>query len=77
MKQARITREIAEAAQSIGVKIIRVKKHDHSMIGIHLLMPNQRELEDALNVAERDLFPAIYIHKFSTWAPGAMKRRVS
>ncbi len=76
MKTARITKELKEYAQEIGCKIVRVKDFDSkSMVGIHLLMPSQRELEDALTTAERDLYPAIYIHNFSTWAAGAMKRR--
>jgi len=72
MKVARITKDI----KASGVKVIRVKSFDSkSMIGIHLLMPTQRELEDAVETALRDMFPAIYIHTFSTWAAGAMKRR--
>lgn len=32
-------------------------------IGIHLLNPSQDEIDDAVSVAERDMFPAIYIHR--------------
>jgi len=76
MKRARLTRDIREHAEALGVKLVVVKRFDaKSQVGIHLLMPSTHELWDALHVAERDLFPAIYIHTFSTWAPGAMKRR--
>ncbi len=70
--QCRITKEM----KALGIKIIRVKTHNHTQIGIHLLCPNQRELEDAIETAERDMFKTIYIHTMSSWAPGAMKRSV-
>jgi hypothetical protein len=67
---------LKEYADSIGCKVVRLKKYDgknSERIGIHLLRPDQRELEDALNTAERDMFPAIYIHTFDSWTPGNMK----
>lgn len=79
MRTARITREIRVQAESIGVRIIRAKRYTegkHKLIGIHLLMPTQRELEDAMSTAERDLFRCIVIHSFDSWAPGAMRRRL-
>lgn len=69
MSKARIT----QAMRDTGIKFIRVKSGDDSQagkVGIHLLLPTQRELENAVERAERDLFPAIYIHGFSTWPIG-------
>lgn len=77
MKTARITKDVREHAEAIGCEIIKAKRHEegkHKLIGIHLLMPTQQELEDALNTAERDMFSRIIIHTFESWAPGAMKR---
>lgn len=80
MSTARITADIKHHAEAIGCEIIRAKRYTegkHSLIGIHLLRPSQYELEQALETAERDMFPRIIIHTFNSWAPGAMKRRSS
>lgn len=80
MSKARITKEIKERAEEIGCEIIRARSYSenkHMLIGIHILRPTQAELEDALNTAERDMFPRIIIHSFDSWAPGAMKRRAA
>lgn len=76
-KQARLTKEVKERARAIGCTITKAKlfsEGKHKLIGIHLLNPNQRELEDALDKAERDLFCRIIIHSLDSWAPGAMKQ---
>jgi hypothetical protein len=77
MRNARITKEIREYAAEIGCEIIRAKSYaegKHRLIGIHLLLPSQHELESALIQAERDMFPRVVIHTFDSWVPGAMKR---
>lgn len=68
MTKARITK----AMRDTGIEFVRVKSFDpdRSLIGIHLLEPTQCELEDAVQVAERDMFPAIYIHRLNTWGHG-------
>lgn len=67
IKPARITSEIRFWSETLGIKIIRAKPGDHSKIGIHLLDAEQFELDDAMERAERDNFPAIYLHTFKTW----------
>jgi hypothetical protein len=52
-------------AKSIGVTVYFVPAEDNAAKakqGIHLLMPSEYELEDALNTAERDGFKTIFIH---------------
>lgn len=60
------------AENSIQIKI--AKETDRSAVGIHLLHPTLDDLQDALNTATRDLFPAIYIHRGNPrglhWADG-------
>lgn len=73
MSNARITQSIRES----GIKVVRVKtnKAAAGKIGIHLLRPTQRELEQAIETAERDMFPAVYIHDFATWGAQRSKPR--
>lgn len=75
IQRARITKEMRFWAESLGIKIIRAKVGDHSKIGIHLLEAEQFELENALDRAERDNFPAIYLHTFKTWRAGEYEKR--
>lgn len=76
VRRARVTKEIMAAAESAGVRIVRARPGDHSNVGIHLLEAEQFELEDALERAARDSFPAIYLHTFKTWrAEKPVKRR--
>lgn len=52
-------------AEEHGIKIYLVPEEEReskSSVGIHLLMPKQHELEEALNTAIKDGFPSIYIH---------------
>lgn len=55
--------DLFDLANELGIKIINAKESDKTNIGIHLLAPDLDDLEDALQVAERDMFPAIYIYK--------------
>lgn len=64
---ARVTKEIRDWANAIGVKIYRAKIGDADKIGIHRLECEQHELEEALEQADRDSMPAIYLHTFKTW----------
>ena len=55
-------------ADSIGVTIAHAMDvADGRRIAIHLLNPNQRDLEDALATAERDGFQLIMLHSNKTW----------
>lgn len=64
INRARITKDI----RATGIRVVRVKTARQTQrIGIHLLHPTQAELEDAVNVALRDLFPVVFIHDFNTW----------
>ena len=67
IKPARVTKDIKTWAENIGVRIYRAKVGDASKIGVHVLEAEQFELERALEKAERDNFPAIYLHTFRTW----------
>lgn len=68
MKQIRLPAGYRKACEQAGVAIVRVTLPSEARrVGIHLLQPTKAELWDALNRAERDLFPAILIHGFSTW----------
>lgn len=62
MKQTRREQLFKKAAE-LGIKIKVATEADRNAIGIHLLHPDLDALEDALIVAERDMFPAIYIHR--------------
>lgn len=64
---ARITKDVKAWSQSTGTKVLRAKLGDASKIAIHLLEPEDFELEAAMERAERDNFPAIYLHTFKTW----------
>lgn len=61
-------RELIEAANQIGIKVIKAKNaKDAQCVGVHLLNPTLDELMDAVNVAERDMFPRVVIHNSRTW----------
>lgn len=45
------------------IEIVRGNKNTHDCIGIHLKNPDEREIEDAIETACRDLFQRIYIYK--------------
>lgn len=61
-------RNLKEAAKELGIKIVNAKHpKDAQCVGIHLLNPSVDELADAVNVAERDMFPRIVIHNSKTW----------
>lgn len=62
--QFQILREIG-LEENIEIK--RAKRGDYSKIGIHLLYPTIDELHDAFDTAQKDMFPAIYIHTSYTW----------
>jgi hypothetical protein len=50
------------------IKIIHATTiEDQKLIAIHVLNPTFSELEDALEQAERDLFPMVVIHTTFTW----------
>jgi len=50
------------------VKVIKAKSQkDQNRVAIHLLNPTQSEIDDAMERAERDLFPAIVLHTVATW----------
>jgi len=55
--------DLIDLAAELGIQIKVAKESDRNAIGIHLLHPDLEALEDALQVAERDMFPAIYIHR--------------
>lgn len=60
--------ELFDVAHELGIKIVVAQtKQDSNRIAIHLLNPNLDALEDAINVAERDSFPAIVIHSNKTF----------
>ena len=48
----------------------RTTKDAHA-IGIHLLTPNEAEIQTAFCEAQDSLFPAIYIHTKRTFGRGA------
>lgn len=61
-------RELKDRAESIGVKLITAtRSEDRNIVGIHVVNPTLRDIEDALETAERDLYPAIVIHSMKTW----------
>lgn len=61
-------RELYDKAFDLGIKVINATKEaDKYLVGIHLLSPDIAELEDALNTAERDLYPTIIIHSNKTF----------
>lgn len=60
--------ELFEQAAELGVKIIQAQsKKDNMRVAIHLLNPTLCEMEDALCVAERDMFLAIVVHTEKTF----------
>lgn len=51
-----------------GIEIVlATRPEEKSMIAIHLLNPTEDELMDALETAQKDLFPRIVIHGEETW----------
>jgi hypothetical protein len=61
-------REFYDMAETLGINIVIAKSvKDNDLSVIHLLNPNASELEDALNIAERDLFQTIVIHSNETF----------
>lgn len=61
-------KEAVEAKLGIfKVKILKAKKGDASKQGIHILEPSEEELAQAVEQAERDMFPIIYTHTKATW----------
>lgn len=46
---------------------------DGHRIGIHLLSPTEDEINDALDTAAKDMFPAVIIHTADTWAKRGVK----
>ena len=69
-------KDIRSRLRESGIKVIMAyDDRDASIVAIHLLKPSLREVEDALDTAERDLFETIVIHlSVSTWP---MARRSS
>ncbi len=63
MSQPNRRQDLFDLAIELGIKIKIAKESDFASIGIHLLHPDLDELEDAINVAERDMFTTIYIHR--------------
>jgi len=79
---ARITKAVREWSEATGIKVLRAKPGDASKVAIHLLEAEVFELERAMERAERDNFPAIYLHTFKTWCVtkevlAAAKRKAS
>ena len=58
---------LKEVALEMGIEIKLAKKRDYSKQGIHRLYPDLHDLQDALDIAERDGFKTIYIHTGKTW----------
>lgn len=73
--KARVTKQIRQYADSVGIRIIRAKAGDYQKIGIHLLEAEQFELTDALEQAVNQCFPAIYLHTFKTWRASRAAKR--
>lgn len=61
--------ELFDIAHQLGIKVINAHNvpNPRKLIAIHLLNPDLDALEDALQVAERDMFPAIVLHSNQTW----------
>lgn len=69
--------ELFELASELGIEIKIAKNlKDQNRIAIHLLNPDLDELEDALQTAERDMFPTIVIHTVKTWPAAVLLREV-
>ena len=63
-------RKLIQAAKEIGIQVIKAKHSgDAQRVAIHLLNPTTDDLLDAINTAEKDMFPAIVIHNNATWKP--------
>jgi hypothetical protein len=61
----RITKSLKTELENHGIAIVRVKTIKQAKrVGIHLLCPTQHELNNAIDVSIRDMFPTIYIHNF-------------
>lgn len=60
--------KLLEYAFDNGIKVISAKsKEDNGKIAIHLLNPDLRAFEDAIDVALRDNFPVIVLHSNKTF----------
>lgn len=65
---------LSDMAAENGIEIVIARsENDASKIGIHRLYPDQNDLLDALDVADRDGFITIYCHNDATW-PSKGKR---
>lgn len=62
-------KNVYEIARSINVRIIRAKDESDASrpSSMHLLNPTIREMLNALEIAERDMFRNIVIHTDKTW----------
>lgn len=58
---------LKEVAKEMGIDIKIAKSGDAYKQGIHKLYATLDDIQDALDVAERDLFKTIYIHNRNTW----------
>lgn len=57
-----LSKLIISYAEPLNVQILKGTKNTRHKIGIHLANPDHDEIVDAIQVAERDMFPAIYIY---------------
>lgn len=66
--------ELFNRAADLGIKIIHAQgPKDAERCAIHLLTPDLQEVDEALDRAEIDLWPAIVVHSDLTWPNGGDK----
>lgn len=61
-----LTGAITQQVHTVAARSI----HDCNRIAIHLLHPDSRELEDAVETALKDGFELIVVHNNRTWPKG-------
>lgn len=64
LRYSRRTRPIESENQNPIRIVHNASDSDLNAVGIHLSDATQWDFQDALEVAERDMFPAIYIHSY-------------
>lgn len=68
MKPITLKQLTKHAYELYGINVKQAStKSDGLCVAIHLLNPSQRKLEQAIEQAERDMFPTVMIHNESTW----------
>lgn len=72
IKSIELCNEFEEVMSTVEV-VAAESLDDANAIGIHLLYPTARELDDAVEQAARDNFNRIVIHNQRTFAKGARK----